>query len=72
MNRDNDYLKHLVKGQLRQQIFRGASLNIDIAISIEYFLRLFVSATLLQGILEPPYKRPPYSGSVDGVLGCGA
>ena len=22
--------------------------------------------------LEPPYKRPPYSGSVDGVLGCGA
>ena len=22
--------------------------------------------------LEPLYKRPPYSGSVDGVLGCGA
>ena len=21
--------------------------------------------------VEPPYKRPPYSGSVDGVLGCG-
>ena len=25
-----------------------------------------------QTTLEPPYKRPPYSGSVDGVLGCGA
>ena len=26
---DNDYPKHLAKGQLRQQILRGASLNIQ-------------------------------------------
>ena len=27
---------------------------------------------LLRSTLEPAYKRPPYSGSVDGVIGCGA
>ena len=37
--------------------------------SFGFIYKVVVTCT---NTLEPPYKRPPYSGSVDGVLGCGA
>ena len=32
----------------------------------------FLLSQSITSTLEPPYKRAPFSGSVDGVLGCGA
>ena len=46
--------------------------NIEKLILLHENARPHVVEPIKKYTLEPPYKRPPYSGSVDGVLGCGA